>query len=111
MHSHPGVYASTRAPPLAQYSPGSAYRPRGVHGDAQGRVGYADARMGQGMGAGAYALPGGYALPTRGAAQLPPGGPGSCHVGNMPADADKLYLYERFAPHGAIVSVKVPGLT
>ncbi|KAK9836159.1 hypothetical protein WJX81_005649 [Elliptochloris bilobata] len=73
----------------------------------QGRAGYADARMGQGMAAGGYAIAGGYALPARGATQLPPGGPGSCHVGNMPPDADKLYLYERFAPHGAIVSVKV----
>jgi hypothetical protein len=26
---------------------------------------------------------------------------------NLPADADKLYMYERFAPHGAILSVKV----
>lgn len=77
------------------------------YGDAQGRSSYADARMGQGMAAGGYALVGGYAMPARGAAQLPPGGPGSCHVGNMPPDADKLYLYERFAPHGAIVSVKV----
>ncbi len=78
-----------------------------MYGDVQGRVGYGDARMGQGLAAGGYALPGGYALQARGAAQLPPGGPGSCHVGNMPPDADKLYLYERFAPHGAIVSVKV----
>jgi hypothetical protein len=78
-----------------------------MYGDVQGRVGYGDARMGQGLAAGSYALPGGYALQARGAAQLPPGGPGSCHVGNMPPDADKLYLYERFAPHGAIVSVKV----
>ena len=89
------------------FNPGAVCRQRQVHGDTQGRSGYADARMGQGMAAGGYALVGGYAMPARGVAQLPPGGPGSCHVGNMPPDADKLYLYERFAPHGAIVSVKV----
>ena len=96
----------TRAP----ISRGGMLRQWLVYGDAQGRSSYADARMGQGMAAGGYALVGGYAMPARGAAQLPPGGPGSCHVGNMPPDADKLYLYERFAPHGAIVSVKVAPL-
>ena len=96
----------TRAP----ISHGGMLRQGPMHGDAQGRSSYGDARMGQGMAAGGYALVGGYAMPARGAAQLPPGGPGSCHVGNMPPDADKLYLYERFAPHGAIVSVKVPPL-
>jgi len=29
----------------------------------------------------------------------------------MPDDADKLYLYEKFAPFGAIHSVKVRPLT
>jgi RNA recognition motif-containing protein len=26
---------------------------------------------------------------------------------NLPSDADKLFLYERFCPYGAILSVKV----
>ena len=30
----------------------------------------------------------------------------SVYVKNLPHDADKLYLYEKFAPHGAITSVK-----
>eukprot|EP00983_Pelagomonas_calceolata_P005264 171963-Pelagomonas_calceolata.AAC.1 len=29
------------------------------------------------------------------------------YVKNMPEDADKLFLYEKFAPFGAIHSVKV----
>ena len=33
--------------------------------------------------------------------------PSSLYIKNLPPDADKLYLYERFAPHGAILSVKV----
>lgn len=34
-------------------------------------------------------------------------GPSSIYVKNLPPEADKLFLYERFAPHGAILSVKV----
>ena len=34
-------------------------------------------------------------------------GPSSVYVKNLPPEADKLFLYERFAPHGAILSVKV----
>lgn len=33
--------------------------------------------------------------------------PCSLYVKNLPADADRLFLYEKFAPHGAIYSVKV----
>lgn len=29
------------------------------------------------------------------------------YVKNLPPEADKLFLYERFAPHGAVLSVKV----
>lgn len=32
--------------------------------------------------------------------------PSSVYVKNLPHDADKLYLYEKFAPYGAITSVK-----
>ena len=31
----------------------------------------------------------------------------SVYVKNLPQDADKLYLYEKFAPYGGISSVKV----
>ena len=31
----------------------------------------------------------------------------SVYVKNLPQDADKLYLYEKFAPFGGISSVKV----
>lgn len=34
-------------------------------------------------------------------------GPSSVYIKNLPPDADKLFLYQRFAPHGAIQSVKV----
>lgn len=37
----------------------------------------------------------------------PAGGIASLYVKNLPPEADKLFLYERFAPFGAIVSVKV----
>jgi RNA recognition motif. (a.k.a. RRM, RBD, or RNP domain) len=30
----------------------------------------------------------------------------SVYIKNLPPEADKLYLYERFAPHGPISSVK-----
>ena len=33
--------------------------------------------------------------------------PCSLYVKNLPAETDRLFLYERFAPHGAIHSVKV----
>jgi RNA recognition motif-containing protein len=33
--------------------------------------------------------------------------PTSLYVKNLPADADKLFLYEHFAPHGGINSVRV----
>ena len=33
--------------------------------------------------------------------------PTSVFIKNLPADTDKLYLYETFAPYGAISSVKV----
>lgn len=33
--------------------------------------------------------------------------PTALYIKNLPADADKLYLYERFARFGAILSVKV----
>lgn len=36
-----------------------------------------------------------------------PSPPCSLYVKNLPADADRLFLYEKFAPHGAIYSVKV----
>ncbi|KAK9849372.1 hypothetical protein WJX84_011388 [Apatococcus fuscideae] len=35
------------------------------------------------------------------------GAPSSLYVKNLPQEADKLYLYERFAPHGAILGIKV----
>ena len=35
-----------------------------------------------------------------------PNGPGSCHVGKMSVEADRMYLHKRFALHGAAVSVK-----
>ncbi|KAK9790968.1 hypothetical protein WJX73_007835 [Symbiochloris irregularis] len=34
-------------------------------------------------------------------------GPSSVYIKNLPPEADKLFLYQRFAPHGAIQSVKV----
>ena len=34
-------------------------------------------------------------------------GSSSVYVKNLPQDADKLYLYEKFAPYGGISSVKV----
>lgn len=37
----------------------------------------------------------------------PPAGCASLYVKNLPPETDKLWLYERFAPHGAILSVKV----
>ena len=33
--------------------------------------------------------------------------PCSLYVKNLPAEADRLFLYERFAPHGAVHSVKI----
>ena len=33
--------------------------------------------------------------------------PCSLYVKNLPPEADRLFLYERFAPHGAIHSVKI----
>lgn len=33
--------------------------------------------------------------------------PCSVYVKNLPAEADRLFLYERFAPHGAVHSVKI----
>ena len=33
--------------------------------------------------------------------------PASVYIKNLPAEADKLYLYEHFARHGAVLSVKV----
>ena len=35
------------------------------------------------------------------------GSSSSLYVKNLPQEADKLYLYERFAPHGAILGIKV----
>ena len=35
------------------------------------------------------------------------GGVASLYIKNLPADADRLFLYEKFAPFGAILSVKV----
>ncbi len=34
-------------------------------------------------------------------------GSSSLYVKNLPPEADKLYLYEKFAPYGAILSVKI----
>ena len=34
----------------------------------------------------------------------------SLYIKNLPPEADKLFLYERFAPHGGIASVKVGAL-
>ena len=31
----------------------------------------------------------------------------SLYIKNLPPETDKLFLYERFAPHGGIASVKV----
>ena len=36
-----------------------------------------------------------------------PSTPCSLYVKNLPAETDRLFLYERFAPHGAVHSVKV----
>ncbi len=33
--------------------------------------------------------------------------PCSLYVKNLPAEADRLFLYEKFAPHGAVHSVKI----
>ena len=33
--------------------------------------------------------------------------PSSVYVKNLPPEADKLFLYEKFAPYGGISSVKV----
>ena len=33
--------------------------------------------------------------------------PCSLYVKNLPAEADRLFLYEKFAPHGAVYSVKI----
>ena len=33
----------------------------------------------------------------------------SLYIKNLPPETDKLFLYERFAPHGSIASVKVGG--
>ena len=38
-------------------------------------------------------------------------GSSSVYVKNLPQDADKLYLYEKFAPYGGISSVKVRATT
>lgn len=35
----------------------------------------------------------------------------SVYVKNLPPEADKLYLYEKFAPYGGISSVKVQALS
>lgn len=37
----------------------------------------------------------------------PGAGPCSVYIKNLPPEADKLFLYERFAQHGAVISVKV----
>ena len=46
-------------------------------------------------------LPGSGSLPAAG------GGAASLYVKNLPAEADRLFLYEKFAPYGAILSIKV----
>ena len=38
-------------------------------------------------------------------------GSSSVYVKNLPQDADKLYLYEKFSPYGGISSVKVRAAT
>lgn len=55
-------------------------------------------------------IPGqGLGIPSQpnGMGQLGSSGPASLYVRNIPLDADRLYLYEKFAPFGAIRSVKV----
>ena len=57
-----------------------------------------------GVPSGAIGKPGGLNLAS---SSGPTGGMVSLYVKNLPPDADRLFLYEKFAPFGAVVSVKV----
>ena len=46
-------------------------------------------------------------IPTGALQAATPSIPCSLYVKNLPPEADRLFLYERFAPHGAIHSVKI----
>eukprot|EP00803_Ostreobium_quekettii_P003478 evm.model.scf_39.6 EVM.evm.TU.scf_39.6 scf_39:44866-46137(-) len=56
-------------------------------------------------------MPNGVGGATGGAAGAPGGQDGSLpisiYVRNLPVEADKLYMYEKFAPYGAVSSVKL----
>lgn len=54
-----------------------------------------------------FASPGGSVLDTLASLAASPHLSCSLYIKNLPANADKLFLYERFAPYGAILSVKV----
>ena len=83
------------------FSPGGSGGPSGTM-DPYGFQRLASAGSGGnlagGMGAGGAAGPGG---PSGS------GGGASLYVKNLPVNADRLFLYEKFAPFGAVLSVKV----
>jgi hypothetical protein len=54
-----------------------------------------------------FASPGGSVLDTLASLAASPQLSCSLYIKNLPANADKLFLYERFAPYGAVLSVKV----